>query len=89
MEGTWTRLADVSYLPNTYQLCLSDGSEVGRSHSRSFGIMGKKHTPYLEFNDDPSILDDLDEIVAIFVYVEIRREKDIRASAAAPVSVAS
>ena len=51
--------------------------------------MGKKHTPYLEFNDDPSILDDLDEIVAIFVYVEIRREKDIRASAAAPVSVAS
>ena len=86
MEGTWMRLTDVSYLPNSYQLCLSDGSEVARSHSRSFGIMGKKHTPYLEFNDDPSIWD---EIVASFVYGEIRREKDIRASAAAPVSVAS
>ena len=64
------------------QLCLPSGKEAGRSHSRSFGILGKgKHTPYLEFDDDPAILDDLDELVVTFIYVQTRREKDERAVA--------
>ena len=62
------------------QLSLLNGREVGRSHSRSLGLIGsQKHKPYLEFIDDPNILNDLDELVATFVYIQIRREKDDRA----------
>ena len=55
-----------------------DGREVGRSHSRSLGLRGKKHKPYLEFADDSDVLNDLDELIATFVYVKIKREKEQR-----------
>ena len=75
-------------------MCLSNGTEVGRSHSRSFGIVGAtKHAPYLEFDDDTAISKDLDELIVTFVYVQIRREKDERtatnASAASAASAAA
>ncbi|VDC06110.1 unnamed protein product [Peniophora sp. CBMAI 1063] len=76
---------------NVWKLCLQDGREVGRSHTRSLRLPGgKKHKPYLEFNDNPDILNDLDELVATFVYVQVRREKARRAGssgAAAGVAV--
>lgn len=39
--------------------------------------MGQKHKPYLEFDDSPYVQGDLDELVATFIYVHIRREKDL------------
>ena len=36
------------------------------------------HPAYLELDDDSRVLNDLDELVATFVYVQIRREKDKR-----------
>ena len=43
-------------------------------------MLGNRHPPYLEFSDDPRVLADLDELVATFVYVQIRREKDRKSS---------
>lgn len=71
------------------QLRLLNGAEVGRSHSRSLGLMGKKHTPYIEFIDDPNVLNDLDDLVASFVYVQIQREKGQRANSSAVAASAS
>ena len=42
------------------------------------GLLGNKHPAYLELDDDSRVLNDLDELVATFVYVQIRREKDKR-----------
>ncbi|KZV72469.1 hypothetical protein PENSPDRAFT_733526 [Peniophora sp. CONT] len=77
---TSTRGYTYEWVPkgNTWRLRLLNGTEVGRSHSRSLGLMGKKHKPYLELTDDPDVLNDLDELVTTFVYVQIRREKDQR-----------
>ncbi|VDC06091.1 unnamed protein product [Peniophora sp. CBMAI 1063] len=61
-----------------WRLRLFNGPEVGRSHSRSLGMLGSKHPAYLEISDDPRVLNDLDELVVSFIYVQIRREKDRR-----------
>lgn len=34
-----------------------------------------KHPPYLEFSDDPRVLNNLDELVVTYVYLQIRQEK--------------
>ncbi|VDC06090.1 unnamed protein product [Peniophora sp. CBMAI 1063] len=52
---------------NKWRLRLPDGREAGRSHSRSRGLLGKKHKPYPELINDPNILNDLDELVATFL----------------------
>merc|ERR1712130_733440 len=54
---------------DTWRLSLLNGPEVGRSHSRSLGLMGpSKPPPYLEFSDDPRVLGSLDELIATYVY---------------------
>lgn len=72
-----------------YQLSLFNGPEVGRAHSRSLGLLGNKHPAYLEFSDDARVLNDLDELVATFVYVQIRREKNQRNTNAGAAAGAS
>ncbi|KZV72470.1 hypothetical protein PENSPDRAFT_649745 [Peniophora sp. CONT] len=72
-----------------YQLSLFSGPEVGRAHSRSLGLLGNKHPAYLEFSDDARVLNDLDELVATFVYVQIRREKNQRSTNAGAAAGAS
>ncbi|VDC03291.1 unnamed protein product [Peniophora sp. CBMAI 1063] len=63
-----------------WKLRLFNGPEVGHAHSRSRQIFRRraKEPAYLEFSDDPRVLNDLDEIVVAFVYLQIRREKDKR-----------
>lgn len=34
-----------------------------------------KHPPYLEFSDDPRVLESLDELIVAYVYLRIRQEK--------------
>ncbi|KZV69263.1 hypothetical protein PENSPDRAFT_753467 [Peniophora sp. CONT] len=64
---------------NTWTLSFLNGPEVGRSHSRSLGLIGpNKHPPYLEFSDDPRVLGSLDELVVTYVYLRIRQEKQRR-----------
>ena len=65
-----------SYAQDFTQLRLFNGPEVGRAHSRSLGLLGNKHPAYIELSDDPRVLNDLDEVIATFVYVQIRREKN-------------
>ncbi|KZV69270.1 hypothetical protein PENSPDRAFT_753471 [Peniophora sp. CONT] len=64
---------------NTWSLHLLNGPQVGRSHSRSLGLMGPtQHPPYLEFSDDPRVLSSLDELIVTYVYLRIKQEKQRR-----------
>ncbi|TFY53665.1 hypothetical protein EVG20_g10011, partial [Dentipellis fragilis] len=51
----------------------SYSSRIAQYHKRSYGILGKAHSPYLEIF--PAGLSITDEIVVTFIYVEWRRDQ--------------
>ncbi|VDC03318.1 unnamed protein product [Peniophora sp. CBMAI 1063] len=66
------------WVANIWRLSLLDGPEVGRSHVYLPGLNGDTPNPsFIEFSDDPRVLNSLDDLIVIYVYTRFRHEHDV------------